>query len=256
MSAKATFWAWEQSVSSSSKLVLLCLADCHNADSGQCNPSVSYISNKTGLNRKTVMIAVQNLFELGLISVEKHNGTQTNYRIIFDATSTEIGTGKNMETSTNTGTSTGIGTGTKNGTTPVPKTAPLPVPNLGHEPISNLKKNLKEKYIGHSEPENQKPKTIKTRINPQAELTEHCRTLALEYWKEKNRPDLDAENQFNRFKNHHLSAGTKSANWQASWTTWYCNAVEYTRPPLQVIHASQQATPRQIKTLRPAGSEQ
>ncbi len=245
MSAKATFWAWEQRVSSSSKLVLLCLADCHNADSGQCNPSVTYISDKTGLNRKTVMIAVQNLFEMGLISVEKHNGTQTNYRIIFDATSTEIGT------------SPEIGTGTKNSTAPVPKTAPVPVPNLGHEPISNLKDNLKDKYICPSEPKNQKPKTIKTRIDPEAELTEHFQTLALDYWKSKNRLDLDPKNQFDRFKNHHLAAGTKSADWKASWTTWYCNAVEYTRPPLQVIHAAQQpSSPRPIKPLRPAGSEQ
>lgn len=96
----------------------------------------------------------------------------------------------------------------------------------------------------------------KTRIDPDLKLSEHWTALASDYWKNKNRLDLDAEDQFNRFKNHHLANGTTSSDWQASWTTWYCNAVDFTRPPLQVVHASQQAAPRPIKTMRPAGSEQ
>lgn len=82
MSAKATFWAWEQRLPSSvDKLVLLCLSDCHNADTGQCNPSVNYISDKTGLNTKTVPVSLKRLKGLGLIGWENRPGTSRDFTL-------------------------------------------------------------------------------------------------------------------------------------------------------------------------------
>ncbi len=83
MSAKGTFWAWEQvGLSSSQKLVLLCLGDCHNADSGLCYPSAKYISTRTGLNKKTVYSALSQLRKMGLISPVKDHDKSTKYELM------------------------------------------------------------------------------------------------------------------------------------------------------------------------------
>lgn len=106
MSAKATFWAWRQVIKpASAKLILLCLADCHNGDNGQCNPSVHYLAKTTGLDRKTVMSGIASLELMGAIEVFKQSGFSTNYNI---ATSTEIGSAEN-------------GTGTEIGSTDIPR---------------------------------------------------------------------------------------------------------------------------------------
>lgn len=119
VSAEATFWAWRQSVKSSMKLTLLALANCHNENTGQCNPSIAYISKSTGLNRKTVMSALFSLEEMGLIKPQKAVGAGSHYVLI---TSAKIGTTSDNKTSTKNGTSPKINqsqkrdcTSTKNG---------------------------------------------------------------------------------------------------------------------------------------------
>lgn len=134
MSAKATFWAWHQPIKpATAKLVLLCLADCHNGDHGQCNPGVEYIARMTGLNRKTVLSSLATLEKLGEVSIVKGAGKSNHYTL---RTSTEIGT------STENGTSTEIGT------TPVPKTVLVPVPKTVPEPKREPKKNLSVEIYG------------------------------------------------------------------------------------------------------------
>jgi hypothetical protein len=127
VSARATFWAWEQSLKSSQKLALLALANCHNKDTNQCNPSLQYLCKATGLDRKTVISSLGKLEELQLINTVKRFGVSNKYQIL---TSTEIGTSTNLGT-----TQKRDGGSTQNGTRPVPKTV--------HKPITNLKGNLK-----------------------------------------------------------------------------------------------------------------
>ena len=133
MSAKATFWAWEQDLKSSQKLVLLCLANCHNDSNNRCYPSISYISNNTGLNKKTIISSLEILEKSSIIYASKMNGKSTCYEFNFSYP-------LESETSTKNGTGTKINTGTKNGTAPVPNSVP--------EPKKNLKDNLKEKIYG------------------------------------------------------------------------------------------------------------
>lgn len=156
MSAKAYFWAREYGrharLKSGPYSVLKELADCHNQDTGQCNPSVAHIAEYTGLNRKTVMTALNELETRGAVTPFKKNGFRTDYNInfyLFDAsTSTKNGTGK--KDSTGKASSTSIEAGPENGTGPengigaVPETGQPPVPKTGHEPITKPKKNLKE----------------------------------------------------------------------------------------------------------------
>jgi len=116
LSARATFWAWEQEVSSSEKFVLLCLSDCHNADTGQCNPSVAYVARKTGLNRKTVLKSLKSLNEQGLLTRTKVEGSSNLYHLSLGSTKTGIG---------------------------VAQFIPEAVPKQGHKPKREPKKNLR-----------------------------------------------------------------------------------------------------------------
>ena len=117
MSARATFWAWEVDIPSSEKLVLLCLADCHNADTGQCNPSVSYIATKTSLDRKTVLKSLRSLNDREILSRAKVEGSSNQYFLSIGG-SPILGHGQSH-------------------------ISPEPVPNLGHKPINKPKKNLR-----------------------------------------------------------------------------------------------------------------
>lgn len=69
MSFDALAWAGRcQPGSAPRKLVLLALADRHNAESNVSYPSVKWLSDWTGLDRKTVMSAIDALEQAGLIS--------------------------------------------------------------------------------------------------------------------------------------------------------------------------------------------
>ena len=115
MSARATFWAWEQDVPSSEKLVLLCLSDCHNNDTGQCNPSILYICSKTNQDRKTVLKSLKSLNDRNLLSRTKVFGSSNQYNLALS---------------------------TKNGTT---KDGYLKVPNMVQKPKREPKKTLRWK---------------------------------------------------------------------------------------------------------------
>lgn len=165
MSAKATFWAWEVDVDSvHQRAVLLCLADCHNADTGRCDPSVMFIAKKTKCDRKTVMKVIGELTKNKLIKATKRQGTSTQYE---------------LNTSTTDGTSTTNGTSTTSGTLPVPPEGHPPVPPVVPKPISKPKKNLKHRDIDLSEcPDQISIETAKEfidhRINKKAKLTQNA----------------------------------------------------------------------------------
>lgn len=136
MSAKATFWAWEQRVKGSKKLVLLCLADCHNASTERCDPSLIYLSEKTGLDKKTIPLAIENLEKIGLLSTIKIKGKSNKYQLNLTQKRVDPKTDlpqKRVDPKTDI-------TPPENGVTPPPKT--------GYEPKRNLKDNLKDKDKG------------------------------------------------------------------------------------------------------------
>jgi len=82
VSLNASAWAWDQPVKpASAKLVLLCLADCHNAETGRCHPSHEHIARQTGLNEKTVPGALKALAELGLITIIARPGTSSTFTL-------------------------------------------------------------------------------------------------------------------------------------------------------------------------------
>jgi len=70
MSHEATNWAFKQpDLTPAQKLVLLCLADCHNPSHG-CFPSQGYIAEVCNISRATVNRCLDELEKVGLISRE------------------------------------------------------------------------------------------------------------------------------------------------------------------------------------------
>lgn len=76
-----------------------------------------------------------------------------------------------------------------------------------------------------------KPAKRKTKLPADFELTDHRTKLAVNYWASVNRWDLDVEKEFFKFVNNHKARGTTMADWDAAWQTWYCNSVEFNKPP-------------------------
>ena len=69
MSLDALSWAAKQNIKSVQKLTLMMLANRHNGDTGQCNPSHSLLAQDCGLSDSGVRTAVRQLAALGLIKI-------------------------------------------------------------------------------------------------------------------------------------------------------------------------------------------
>lgn len=69
MSFPALSWAVRQRLPSTQKLVLLMLAERHNKDTGQCNPSLELLADDCGLSRRSVIDQISKLQDAGYLTV-------------------------------------------------------------------------------------------------------------------------------------------------------------------------------------------
>lgn len=76
MSNRAMSWAVEvREVGGHAKLVLMLLADCHNASTGQCNPSEEWLVARTGFGVRTLVRHITTLVKAGLVErLVEHSG--------------------------------------------------------------------------------------------------------------------------------------------------------------------------------------
>ena len=75
-------------VTPTQKLVLFCLADCHNGDTERCDPSYAHIMQITGLSNRAVATALHALRDARVLQFDSRNGWRTSYQITpqsFDA---------------------------------------------------------------------------------------------------------------------------------------------------------------------------
>lgn len=68
MSLRATMWAWSLDLLPTVKMVLLAIADKHNATTGDCYPSHALLVKMTGLSLSAVKIAIRKLDSMGVLS--------------------------------------------------------------------------------------------------------------------------------------------------------------------------------------------
>lgn len=84
MSVEAITWALRQPVPvSSAKFVLVVLANCASADTGVAFPSIAYLVESTGQDRKTVAANLKRLIELGLIEDTGERAGRTRQIVIY-----------------------------------------------------------------------------------------------------------------------------------------------------------------------------
>ncbi|MFM2167280.1 MAG: hypothetical protein RIS79_1651 [Verrucomicrobiota bacterium] len=84
MSHEATELAWRIAEPCHGvRLVLLSLADHHNAKTGLCCPSVARLVECTRLERKAVLRAIAELEQLGLIGTQRKKGCGSRYTLRF-----------------------------------------------------------------------------------------------------------------------------------------------------------------------------
>ena len=161
MSLDASLWAWKAPVQSSTqRLVLLSLADRAGEDH-TCYPSAARLRQDTLLNRKTILGAISDLIELGLVKdtgKKVGNGVRVlklinvNGRETLNRTDTNIGTStKNgtstdlgMPTDTNIGMPTSTNIGTQNLSMNLPRNLPI---NKGKKPRSEKQNSFDAKSI-------------------------------------------------------------------------------------------------------------
>jgi hypothetical protein len=77
------------------RLVLLALADHHNATTNKCFPSVARLVETTRLERKAVIRGIAELERLGVIGTERKNGCHSRYNLHF-LDQSQNGTGDKM----------------------------------------------------------------------------------------------------------------------------------------------------------------
>lgn len=240
MSLDATRWAWEQQgLKASTKLVLLSLADRAGEDH-VCYPSTSRLELDTGLYRETIFSATRELEEGGLLVVEKAVGRANRYRLIgvtsrhnpsafADQSEKAYQSAKADPTSREKPTTTSRQKPTQN----------LPIEPTKNQSLAKTEKSTSAKRVNR-----------KVQMPPDFDLSPNRRLLAIEHWTGRGRPDLDPDHEFEKFVNHHRSRGSTMADWDAAWKTWYCNAVQYTRPPGGPNYANRQPAPRQTHADR------
>lgn len=140
MSVDATRWAWGVEVDSATKrLVLLSLAD-RAGEEHTCYPSTKRVVKDTCLDRKTILKAITEMIDHGLIldtGERKGNGVRVLKLIGINGRENETHPKKVTDPKKGTSTEIGITTDPKNGITTDP--------NFGTQNLKgNLKKNLTE----------------------------------------------------------------------------------------------------------------
>ena len=264
MSYAAERWARSQKVgNASAKFVLIELANALNRESGKCFPSIDALQKATELNRKTVIAATKFLEERGFITKQRSfaNGKQTIYygfpsfnSADWDAKkSTESGTLESTENGTLLDESTRIGTleSTEIGTTESTKTGTHDSTENGtfestvFGPVTGNKNREIEQgsrtsnslpaqapwetdHLTNDGKKVEKPKA--TRAKPKTSCPfspdDPIPPEYLEYAQAKH-PSINAQTEFTKFVNFHISKDNKFSNWLAAWRTWTTKAEEF-----------------------------
>ncbi|MCH8530340.1 MAG: hypothetical protein LAT65_05770 [Saccharospirillum sp.] len=100
-------------------------------------------------------------------------------------------------------------------------------------------------------PAKQKTQKRKTRLPEDFTLTKGRATAALNYWKEHNRTDIDVRREWDKFTTNHKAKGTTMLDWNATWKTWYVNALEFSRGgPSSVVALPQSPQANQRQGVR------
>ena len=285
MSYAAERWARSQTVgNSTAKAVLRELAFYHNGQTGLCCPSVSKIARVLEVKKAdTITAAIKRLEEGGFISREFIRDPETGQILrteyaLIGFVASEWVSSKNQGTSPkNQGTSPeDQGTSPENrGTVPQKRGRGSPEkggegsPEKGGEGspenqdvTGNKNREIEQgsrtrnslpaqapwetDHLTNDGKKVEKPKA--TRAKPKTSCPfspdDPIPPEYLEYARAKH-PSINAQTEFTKFVNFHLSKDNRYSNWLAAWRTWATKAEEFAKSRPQ----SQSYTPRNNKPL-------
>ena len=85
MSHDATNWAMKlRGLAPTEKIVLYYLADCHNAQTGFCRPTLDVMADLCEMSRSTIVLCLKYLERRGLIKRYRATGNQVSDRYVLE----------------------------------------------------------------------------------------------------------------------------------------------------------------------------
>ena len=83
MSFEAAAWAIKQTTKTpTEKLVLIALADCVNASTGKCYPTIPYLAQVAITSERQTKRCIQSLEEQNLIKIHREKGRNNHYKLL------------------------------------------------------------------------------------------------------------------------------------------------------------------------------
>lgn len=247
MSYAAERWARSQTVgNSTAKAVLRELAFYHNGQTGLCCPSVSKIARVLEVKKAdTITAAIKRLEEGGFISREFIRDPETGQILrteyaLIGFVASEWVSSKNQDTSPeNRGTvpqKRGGGSPEKRGEGSPENQDVTGNRNREIEQGSRTSNSLPEQapwetdHLTSDGKKVEKPKA--TRAKPKTSCPfspdDSIPPEYLEYARAKH-PSINAQTEFTKFVNFHLSKDNRYSNWLAAWRYWVGNIKTYSR---------------------------
>jgi len=77
LSVKVITWAWTVDLPATDKLILIALADHANDEEHTCYPSITHLSYKCGMTRRTVITSLNRIEEKGIIKKHQRSRSET-----------------------------------------------------------------------------------------------------------------------------------------------------------------------------------
>lgn len=227
--------------------VLEALAFFQNSDSGACFPSTEAIARVSRVNDRLVRTTLKKLHDLGYVSSEQQSGQRRYFTLHLDRLPEPVNE-----------------TTPLNKTTPLYETAPLyestgegcrkvqgtPVGKCRGPLYKTTAESVIEQVINKEEEQGSLPaqalwktdhfdNTVKKVEKPKATRAKPKTSCPfspddpippeyLEYAQAKH-PSINAQTEFTKFVNFHLSKDNRYSNWLAAWRYWVGNIKTYSR---------------------------
>ena len=269
MSYAAERWARSQTVgNSTAKAVLRELAFYHNGQTGLCCPSVSKIARVLEVKKAdTITAAIKRLEEGGFISREFIRDPETGQILrteyaLIGFVASEWVSSKNQDTSPEDQDTSPEDQDTSpedRGTVPQKRGRGSPENqdvtgnrNREIEQGSRTRNSLPAQALWETDHFDNTVKKVEKPKATRAKPKTFCPFSPddpippeyLEYAQAKH-PSINAQTEFTKFVNFHLSKDNRYSNWLAAWRTWATKAEEFAKSRPQ----SQSYTPRNNKPL-------
>lgn len=212
MSFPALAWAVRQKLPSTQKLVLVMLAERHNKDSGQCNPSLELLADDCGLSRRSVIDQIAKLQTSGYLTV-RHRAKDSVKLPSQYVLHLGFGVPEKVQTEAND-------------------------PYLLHQKVVNDVHQGSERAAHKPviepgiEPGNE-PVVGAVAQQPVKKPPSRATALPSDFWPDDTAQrmagelGLSLQDELAAFCDHHAAKGTTFKDWQAGFRTWLRNSAKY-----------------------------